>query len=138
MSFSKGFTKHAAFDHNNAGLEFKEMDTSPLPGTGPGGMAPSGLAAYEPTPKTQPETQKIRKKSKKATPAIAQMVFGKLGSVGGDSYFEAGANLTSGAASPPVEQLKNDTLTPWSTEQIGNSDPKSKASFRKYMRAKKK
>lgn len=84
MKFLTGFTKHADFDHNNQGLEFKMSDTSNLYGAGPGGMGPSGYATYEGNAELKPDGTKVTKNSKLHLKEIARRVaMGKIATIDG-------------------------------------------------------
>lgn len=82
MCFVDGFMKTAALDRHNDGTEFKRNDTEPMAfRAGPGGMAPSGFYAFEPTGKP------LKNKEDKDLDA-ATIVYGKLASSmeGSDGY----------------------------------------------------
>lgn len=132
MKFTQGFQKIAVFDHNNQGQEFKLVDTEPLVGTGAGGMAPSGIASYQPIVKQ--ETDKIPSSKRKGKPAklgdkeVANLIVTKLSQEGS----------RAGITGTTVTQLKYESSSPWSHEQVGEGDMLAKERAKKYERAKKK
>lgn len=100
MRFVKNFEKIALGGHNNQGLEFKNMDTEPQSNVGPGGMAPTGIASYQPLDSAMEKT----KRGKKASDVqAAQFMFGKIAEAMQDSIL---TGKSSDIANTVANQLK--------------------------------
>jgi hypothetical protein len=144
MSFLTGFSKVAAFGHSNQGLEMKEYDTEPSNATGAGGMSPSGIETYQPLGEDQKGSRdkaaqrQGKSKSGMRDKEVAHLLVHKLSSAKGDSYATSGQGSRAGIAGTGVTQLKYESSTPWSLEQIGESFAGEKEQHSRYERARRK
>lgn len=122
--FTIGFCKIAIDGHNNQGLEFKNMDTEPMPNLGAGGMSPSGIASYQPVGSAT--TTDKRKQQKAMTPMMA-------------AVFLAKTAVSREAVSDTVAtQLKWDTTSDPEPQATTERIEEARERARKYRKAAKK
>lgn len=134
--FHLGFKKIAYDGTNNQGLEMKNSDTNnSTANVGPGGMAPQGLEAYEPTGSSVKDEKTKKKKGNKPVPMdeneTAQFLVAKYAKVN-----ERLGMSVSRAADGVSQGLKKDTETTNSTyEDLFTSNKENKEDYRSYVRA---
>jgi hypothetical protein len=128
--FTLGFSKTAAFDHNNQGLEFKMSDMG-SGNVGAGGMAPSGIPSYQPFDNNKEGGgQKLSRKAR-ARMAINAMYKFSSGMSDAGLSDSGGSDIASGT----VDQLKWTSQNGPTLEQEADDRKEQKNRRKAYLKS---